>query len=276
MTLLRILSLGAGVQSTTLALLAAHGIIGPMPDGAIFADTGAEPAAVYKHLDWLSSGVLPYPVHRVAEGDLGKIIGQKRPTGKWVHMPIPAFIASSNGGRAALLNRSCTQDYKIRPIRRKVRELAGLTRKRSPKEPVVEQWIGISCDEAQRMKDSREPWVRHRYPLIELGMTRADCLKWIAAHGYPTPPKSSCTFCPFHDAEQWKATKADPEAWAQALEMDERIRHLWAGRVPSPLYLHRSLKPLAEAVAELEAKTVLDVDDNLDLFTNECEGMCGV
>lgn len=47
---LRILSLGAGVQSTTLALMAAHGEIGPMPDCAIFADTGWEPKAVYEHL----------------------------------------------------------------------------------------------------------------------------------------------------------------------------------------------------------------------------------
>lgn len=37
---LRALSLGAGVQSTTMALMAAHGEIGPMPDCAIFADTG--------------------------------------------------------------------------------------------------------------------------------------------------------------------------------------------------------------------------------------------
>ncbi len=63
---LRVLSLGAGVQSTTLALMAAHGEIGPMPDCAIFADTGWEPAAVYEHLDWLASGnVLPFPIHRV-------------------------------------------------------------------------------------------------------------------------------------------------------------------------------------------------------------------
>ncbi|WP_171177628.1 hypothetical protein [Ruegeria sp. HKCCD8929] len=37
---LRVFSLGAGVQSTTLSLMAAHGEIGPMPDAAIFADTG--------------------------------------------------------------------------------------------------------------------------------------------------------------------------------------------------------------------------------------------
>jgi hypothetical protein len=58
---LRVLSLGAGVQSTTLALMAAHGEIGPMSDCAIFADTGWEPSAVREHLAWLmSAGVLPF------------------------------------------------------------------------------------------------------------------------------------------------------------------------------------------------------------------------
>lgn len=38
----QVLSLGAGVQSTTLALLAAHSVIGPIPDCAIFSDTGWE------------------------------------------------------------------------------------------------------------------------------------------------------------------------------------------------------------------------------------------
>ncbi|MGZ2991111.1 hypothetical protein AAER26_00050, partial [Pseudomonas aeruginosa] len=53
------------------ALMAAHGEIGPMPDCAIFADTGWEPKAVYEHLAWLRSpNVLPFPVHIVSAGDL--------------------------------------------------------------------------------------------------------------------------------------------------------------------------------------------------------------
>lgn len=68
---LRVLSLGADVQSTTLALLAAHGIVRPMPDCAIFADTGWEPASVYAHLRWLMSpNVLPFPVHIVSAGNI--------------------------------------------------------------------------------------------------------------------------------------------------------------------------------------------------------------
>ena len=65
------LSLGAGVQSSTIALMAAHGEITPMPDAAIFADTKAEPASVYKWLDWLQVK-LPFPVYRVSRGDMTK------------------------------------------------------------------------------------------------------------------------------------------------------------------------------------------------------------
>jgi hypothetical protein len=67
----RYFSLGAGVQSSTLLLLALHGRI-PAFDAAIFADTGWEPAAVYLHLDRLrrltaAGGI---PIIRVATGDI--------------------------------------------------------------------------------------------------------------------------------------------------------------------------------------------------------------
>ena len=64
---MNIISLGAGVQSSTMALMAAHGEIGPMPDCAIFADTGDEPKKVYEWLDWLEKQ-LPFPVYRVQRG----------------------------------------------------------------------------------------------------------------------------------------------------------------------------------------------------------------
>ena len=63
---------------------------------------------------------------------------------------------------------------------------------------------------------------------------------------------------------------SDPEAWAQAVEIDWRIRNLWHGRVPSQMFLHRSLVPLDEVVFQSEA------DSPRDPFNSECEGMCGV
>ena len=102
MTKLVVISLGAGVQSTTMALMAAHGEITPMPDCAVFADTQAEPKAVYEHLAWLMSpNVLPFPVHIVTAGSLTDEIGAPRKTGKFPKLPLPAYVEA--GG---LLNLS--------------------------------------------------------------------------------------------------------------------------------------------------------------------------
>ena len=58
----------------------------------------------------------------------------------------------------------------------KIRELLGLRpRQRVPAGTTVEMWLGISTDEAIRMKDSRDRWITNRYPLIEVGMSRRDC-----------------------------------------------------------------------------------------------------
>lgn len=266
-----IISLGAGVQSSTLALMAAAGEVTPMPVAAIFADTQAEPKAVYRYLLWLTeSGLLPFPVYLVTAGNLRTQIAAKRPTGQFLKVDIPAYVQSSNGD-VALLNRSCTRDFKIDPIRRKVRELVGIAGKASPDHPVVCQWIGISWDEALRMKPSREPWQEMRWPLIEKRMTRQDCLRWLENRGYPKPPKSSCTFCPYHNDAQWRSLT--PAEFADAVEVDRLLRSKppQEYRSKGVLYLHRSCKPLDQVDFSTEEER-----GQLNMFNNECEGMCGV
>jgi 3'-phosphoadenosine 5'-phosphosulfate sulfotransferase (PAPS reductase)/FAD synthetase len=206
-----VLSLGAGVQSSALALMAAKGEITPMPDFAIFADTQAEPTAVYKWIDWLEKQ-LPFPVHRVTKGDLTErsltpMIRQKdSKNGKKgdskMKRVIPLFGIKPNGEKAAAIGRACTSDYKIIPILQELRKLCGI--KRGQKETTVTQWIGISWDEIQRMKDSREPWTQHRFPLIEKTITRQQCKKWMLDNGYKEPPRSACYYCPFHDDNEWR------------------------------------------------------------------------
>lgn len=295
---LRAISLGAGVQSTTLALMAAHGEIGPMPDCAIFPDTGWEPRAVYDHLAWLMSGnVLPFPVHIVSAGNIrDELVG----AGEGRHrasMPVfvktvapagtevPVIDEDADGGTVVIgsrrttaetvsvgmIQRQCTTDFKVVPIRRKVRELAGLTRKRSPDHAVVEVWIGISTDEIMRAKPSFEPWQLKRFPLIEKRLSRRDCLAWLRRHGYPEPPKSACIGCPFHDNARWRHMRDhDPAAWNDAVEVDRLIRTELRG-IRGEAYLHRSVVPLDEA----DLTTAAD-HGQLDLWPNECEGMCGV
>lgn len=270
---LRVLSLGAGVQSTTLALMAAHGEIGPMPDCAIFADTGWEPKSVYRHLDWLRSpGVLPFPVQIVSAGNIrvGLVAGA---TGnRWASIPAFTRTVKRNGAVSiGMIRRQCTKDYKILPIRRKVRELLGLTRRRSPATPVAEQWIGISLDEALRMKPSFESWQVNRWPLIERRMTRNDCLRWLERHGYPLPPKSACIGCPFHSNDRWRQLRdSDPDGWSDVIELDRIIRTGFQG-IRGEVFLHRDAVPLDQADLRSEADY-----GQLDLWPNECEGMCGV
>jgi 3'-phosphoadenosine 5'-phosphosulfate sulfotransferase (PAPS reductase)/FAD synthetase len=179
----RALSLGAGVQSSVLALLLSQSdprlvnLGYPKPDVAIFADTGWEPDYVYRHLDWLEEQ-LQYPLIRVSEGNLKTNLKMGRTASGHHFVDVPLFTVNRDG-KKGMLRRQCTNHYKIRPIYRRIRALAGGQRGRPfPKDTRAEMWIGISRDEVARMKPSREPWVKHRWPPVEIGMTRRGCIEW--------------------------------------------------------------------------------------------------
>lgn len=273
--MITILSLGAGVQSSTLALMAARGEVGPMPDCAIFADTGWEPRAVYDWLDWLEQQI-PFPVHRVEKGNLREeqIVARERGRmgedgSRWASLP---YFTKNADGSVGLIRRQCTAEYKIQPIEKFIRaEILGLRpRQRAPKTLEVEQWYGISLDEIERCKaEFVEPWRRNRYPLIEKRMTRGHCLEWMSRNGYPMPPRSSCLGCPFHSEEEWQRIKDGPaDEWESVVEFDAAIRV--AGGMRGETFIHRSCKP----IGEVEFSTV--AASGQYSFLDECEGMCGV
>lgn len=268
--MMRFLSLGAGVQSTTLALMAAHGEFGDIPDCAIFADTRWEPKAVYDHLQWLASGnVLPFPVHVVTAGDIRDHAVRKANTTGGRFASIPWY---TDGG--GLVRRQCTKEFKIEPLAKKQRELLGYkARQRIPVDS-AEVWIGISTDEAIRMKPARNRWQVNRWPLIEKGMSRWDCRQWLKRHGYPEPPKSACIGCPFHNDAMWRDMRDnDPESFADAIAVDKALRP--AGGPTRGMrnreYMHRSCRPLSEVDFDNE-----EDKGQINFFNNECEGMCGV
>ncbi len=147
---IHILSLGAGVQSSTMALMAAHGEITPMPKCAIFADTQAEPPSVYRWLDWLEKQ-LPFPVRRVTSGNLREqsceVRTSKKTGAKYLRVMIPAFTLNKDGSRG-MFRRTCTDKAKLTPLRKAIKEIAN--------GDSVEKWIGISRDEVHRMKPSQD------------------------------------------------------------------------------------------------------------------------
>lgn len=273
--MLQMISLGAGVQSSAMALMAAAGELTPMPVVAIFADTGDEPQSVYHWLDWLEKQ-LPFPVERVrakvtqtyrwplSATELTVVEGKR--TGKTYRKNlIPAF-----GDRGGMFPRRCTADYKVRPIRIRLRQLVRLPHRIERREGVyVTQWIGISIDEASRMKESRDQWAVNRYPLIEAGVSREGCLQWMAARGYPTPPRSACVYCPYHSDQEWiRLRDEEPAEFARAVHFEEELQAA-ARQVRTQLpFLHDSLIPLR--------LVPFDATRGKRRFENECEGRCGV
>jgi len=273
---LRVLSLGAGVQSSTLALMSAHGEIAPF-DAAIFADTQAEPQHVYDWLDWLEKQ-LPFPVHRVSKGSLRndslQIRISQKSGNKYLKSLIPAFVLEN--GKKGLFGRRCTADYKVRMIERRVKEIAGIKRF-SKKQPVmIEQSIGISLDEAIRQKPSKISAIKHSFPLLALGVTRNDCLRWMSDKGYPEPPKSACLFCPFHSDVAWDELKnGRQDEWEGIVNFERELQRLAAlddvtRGVP---YLHSSCVPIDQVDFKPVVRHRLH---QVDLFGNECQGLCGV
>lgn len=256
---MNIISLGAGVQSSVMALMAAKGEITPMPDAAIFADTQAEPKHVYEWLNYLEKQ-LPFPIYRVTAGNL-EDASLKVYTGKsgrkYTKHRVPAFTL---GDKKGMLQRQCTMDFKIVPIKRKARQLSGGKK--------LTMWIGISLDEVVRMKPSRVKYIEHIWPLIDKRMSRQSCLIWMKKNGFPTPPRSACYFCPFHNSTDWKSlSKLD---FARAVSYEKKLQKAIAQVQDKEIavpYLTAQRIPLDQVKFDT---------DQADLFNNECEGHCGV
>lgn len=289
---LTVLSLGAGVQSSTLLIGSAEGIF-PRIDAAIFADTGWEPQAVYDHLDRLEEEVAKpagIPIYRVSVGNIraDALAADRSRVGqgarrRFATMPLHTMSAE---GKAGLGMRLCTGEYKVKPVTRKIKELLGAPVDEQGKVGRVTrgawltQWIGISTDEFQRAKDSGIGYIRNQFPLLDANWSRKNCLAYLADRGWGTTPKSACIGCPFHGNAHWRDMRAnDPVSWADAVDFDEAIRDK-AGSLDSKAYLHRSHVPLSRAPIEIvtrreaqEAQGLLFNDDQpFSCSPFSCEG----
>lgn len=269
-----VLSLGAGVQSSTLYRMAARGELDKVPDYAIFADTMQEPQWVYDNLDSMERDHgNKIPIVRASAGDLGAAIvnGVNTTGGRFASVP---FWVRREDGTEAPGGRQCTREYKIDVVKKAVRTLLGLEPKqRAAGRFHVEEWVGISRDEAQRMKPSRYSWVTTRWPLIERMMDRQSCKQWMEDRGYPIPGKSACIFCPYRRASEYAKWKTEePELFEEACRIDDLIRSSGTMKgMRGQQFILRTLEPLRDVTEESN-----DGPQQLDLFGNECEGMCGV
>jgi hypothetical protein len=301
---MRVLSLGGGTQSCALALMSAAGDL-PKLDHIVFADTQGELPETYEYLEYLRSVVEPagIPLHIVTAGNLeSALLGQRMAA-----QPSPPAHLTVNGQDAGRLNgHRCSYDFKRRIVAAHIKRLCGKpgTWKRSD----VEQWLGFSTDESHRAKDAVEcrcghnryvqrgkekelvhtfadgclrcdcaafdPWMVNRFPLLELDLRRQDTIDWFGAHGYRTPGRSACWFCPNSTNVRWRRLRSDhPDLWERACAIDEAIRDVGDFRdrtkqtfkPGAQFYLHEQRVALRDADLDADrpdaAQGVLDLGD---------------
>lgn len=264
---LRALSLGAGVQSTTLLLLAIEGVI-PAFDIALFADPGWEGARTYRHLAALTQHAARagIEVGRVSAGDIRR--DALDPAHRFVSLPL--FTLGPNGERG-MARRQCTNESKLKPLKAEIRRLLGYPHPaRVPRGVYAHMAIGISTDEFHRARDADVRYIHNIFPLIELGWTRDDCRAYLADHGYTHVPRSACLGCPYHGNTQWRRIRDDtPDEWAEVIAFDTAIRHghphaTAHGRRGS-YYLHHSRRPLDQADLDTKPRRRLNTVDDHDV-----------
>jgi hypothetical protein len=158
-------------------------------------------------------------------------------------------------------------EYKIDPVNKYTKKEFKIGRKNKTSKPIINRIFGMSLDEMERCKQSKDWWADNKYPLVYERMYRGEVANYVNKNhsDIANPPRSSCYFCPFHSNMYWKQLKLKhPDVFEQACEADEIIRH-YPG-MKHKCYLHRSLKPLRD----------INFDQlEVDIF-GECEGYCGI
>lgn len=202
---LHIVSLSGGKDSTAMLLRMLEE--GWPVDEILFCDTGLEFEGMYHHIDKLEQHI-GRPITRLKSAhDFEYLLLEHMPKRK-----NPELFGRKGYSWAGPKNRWCTAVLKQRVIDCHLRELA--------KEYELVQYIGIAADEPQRVRS-------YRYPLVEWGMTEADCLAYCRERGfdwdglYDIFHRVSCWCCPLQSySELRKLRKHFPNLWTQLRAWD--------------------------------------------------------
>ena len=250
------------MQSTALALMACENAMSsdvrfplvPVYDAVLFCDLGFEPPWVQHQVEFTRAAcqkagiyfkVLDAPLYR----DFMSNFGERRT------ISIPWWTMDDNG-RKSKMPRNCTIDYKVQVISKFVRwELLGYKkgqRLRPEDRKVHEMHMGFSFEEKKRCKESPNPLFVNKFPLVDMGLTRADNYAYIRDRWGLETKASACNFCPFHKNYFFQYLKEnEPSTYAQLIEVDRLLE----SKNPKPpmdsdLFISRSRKRLKDLTPE--------------------------
>lgn len=241
---MRVFSYGGGVQSNAVLVLSAQGAL-PYKQ-FVFSNVGADsehPDA----LEYIQNVAKPYAKkHGLEIIEIEKKLRSGQTETLWQNLTkesrsinIPVYVEASPG-KGAPGNRNCTGDFKIKTVAKWIKQ----THK------AANLGIGISMDERGRARtESGFSHVTLEYPLLDLRLTRQDCVNIAIKAGLPKPPKSSCFFCPFHTLPAWQELYDNHQGLFQKsvlLEQTLNQRREMLGK--DPVWLTRFCKPLDQVV----------------------------
>jgi hypothetical protein len=244
-----ILSFGGGVQSSALAILIAHKQVNV--DAIVFVDTGFEKSNVFAFLEkytlpMLEKAKIPFYIAKTEDYE------KKR----YADFSLPAFFTLHS--KTHEITRSgmfCSDKWKRNVYQRFVNAQFGTKN-------TYTTFIGFSTDESSRaIRFSKMPredlfekskplaktkWT-YEFPLIELNMSRQDCIALVKSYFHVEPPKSSCIFCPNHKQDEWTHVKESAD-WEKVIAVDKIIRTYNSKNGIDTQYLTPELKPIDECV----------------------------
>lgn len=263
---MKILSFGAGTQSTALALMSCEnanavrdGQLMPFPsvpiyDIVIFCDLGFEPVWVKDQMEFTKAackkaGIRFKKLESPLYQDFMKNFGERRT------ISIPWWTLGTDGHKSRM-PRNCTIDYKVEMISKFFRwEVLGYKkgqRLRPEDEKAHEMHMGFSFEEKHRCKPNPNRMFVNHFPLVEMGLTRADNYAYIRDVWGLETRASACVFCPYHRNHFFLHLKENlPDTYHQLVEVDERLRD----KTPKPpmdsdLFISRSRKRLEDLSPE--------------------------
>lgn len=220
----------------------------------------------------MSPNVLPFPVVITSAGNIRDAVRWRSMNGHKRHASIPWHTINPDGSEG-MGRRQCSNEYKRDQIGKEIRQMVGKPGRAYMAPGSITMMLGISVDEAHRMRQPKQRWQHNIFPLIDLGMRRYDCLLWLGRHGYPEPRKSACMGCPYRrDPNYWRDMRDNhPELWDDLVQADREIRTGVSAMRAVP-FMHWQRVPLDEVD--------LSIDDRqgelFDEFGQEWSGGCGV
>jgi hypothetical protein len=311
-----VISWGGGTQSTALMLKMLDGEIKDadgnviVPDYIIFADTGNESkmtyAQVYKVQKYIeetygreiiitrrTKELLPdEEIIRMVKS--GEMTGTSYRSSKHADLYqnqllfykgvlnradiVPHWVINKDGNIGKLMGRQCTATYKIGQIMTELRERIGMIRF-NHKRIRFKMYIGFTVDEIMRVKPNPLDYVDNLFPLVDLGMSKIDCIDYVKDKLGFRPVSSVCDICYANNFDKvYEIYKNDKEAWDKLLALDDAMEHKGSNhRIRGDVYMFRWQANMRKRLADIDMEKIYadrTKYTQLSIFDLEEEGAC--